>query len=53
MAVLHRSGRHNQIMQVAERLTDFDPATVDPEGEAYASVEEATRAHVEDIEPLI
>jgi hypothetical protein len=38
-------------MQVAERLTDFDPATVDPMGEAYASIEEATRAHVEGIEP--
>lgn len=51
MAVLHRSERHNQIMQVAERLTDFDPATVDPNREAYASVEEATRAHVEGVEP--
>lgn len=51
MAVLHRSDRHNQIMQVAERLTDFDPATVDPEREAYASIEAATAAHVEGIEP--
>lgn len=51
MAVLHRSNRHNQIMQLAERLTDFDPATVDPAGEAYASVEEATRAHVDGVEP--
>jgi hypothetical protein len=51
MAVLHRSGRHNQIMQVAERLTDFDPATVDPAGEAYASVEEAWSAHVDGVEP--
>jgi hypothetical protein len=51
MAVLHRSDRHNQIMQVAERLTDFDPATVDPNGEAYASVEEAWAAHVEGVEP--
>lgn len=51
MAVLHRSGRHNQIMQLAERLTDFDPGTVDPAGEAYASVEEATRAHVDGVEP--
>lgn len=51
MAVLHRSGRHNQIMQIAERLTSFDPAAVDPKGEAYASVEEATRAHLEGVEP--
>lgn len=51
MAVLHRSDRHNQIMQVAERLTDFDPATVDPDGVAYASVEDATRAHVQGLEP--
>jgi hypothetical protein len=51
MAVLHRSGRHNQIMQLAERLTGFDPATVDPKGEAYASVEEATRAHLDGVEP--
>lgn len=51
MAVLHRSGQHNQIMQVAERLTDFDPASVDPERDAYGSVEEAMRAHLEGEEP--
>lgn len=51
MAVLHRSDRHNQIMQLADRLTDFDPATVDPKGEAYASVEEAWAAHVDGVEP--
>ena len=51
MAVLHRSDAHNQIMQVAERLTGFDPASVDPDGVAYASVEEALRAHLEGIEP--
>lgn len=51
MAVLHREGRHNQIMQVAERLTDFDPASVDPDGVAYASLGDAIRAHVEGIEP--
>lgn len=51
MAVLHRSGHPNQIMQVAERLGAFDPFTLDPNGEAYASVEEATRAHAEGVEP--
>jgi hypothetical protein len=51
MAVLHRSGRHNQIMQVAERLTDFDPATVDPDGEAYDSIDQAWAAHVDGVEP--
>ena len=45
MAVLHRSGRHNQIMQVAERLGAFDPALVDPDRDAYGSVEEALAAH--------
>lgn len=45
MTVLHRSGEPNQIMQIAERLTDFDPATLDPNGEAYASIKEALAAH--------
>lgn len=51
MAVLHRSGQHNQIMQVAERLTDFDPASVDPDGVAYASIAEARAAHIDGKEP--
>jgi len=45
MAVLHRSGKPNQIMQVAERLGAFDPAAVDPDGDAYGSIREATAAH--------
>lgn len=45
MTVLHRSGQSNQIMQIAERLTDFDPASLDPAGEAYASIPEALAAH--------
>lgn len=53
MAVLHRSGQPNQIMQVAERLTDFDPGTVDPAREAYASIEDAKRAHLEGVEPQL
>lgn len=51
MAVLHRSNRHNQIMQIAERLTNFDPASVDPAGEAYASCEEALAVHIGGVEP--
>ncbi|NEI52701.1 hypothetical protein GR217_34345 [Rhizobium leguminosarum] len=45
MAVLHRSDRPNQIMQVASRISDFDPAALDPDGEAYQSLEEAMCAH--------
>lgn len=45
MAVLHRSGAPNQIMQVAERLTGFDAGMVDPAGEAYGSIAEAAAAH--------
>lgn len=51
MAVLHRSERPNQIMQLAERLSGIDAGTVDPDGQAYASVEEATLAHVKRVEP--
>lgn len=40
MAVLHRSGKPNQIMQVAERLGHLDPTTLDPKNEAYASLED-------------
>lgn len=45
MAVLHRSGRPNQIMQVAERFGHLDPTKLDPASEAYASIEDAERAH--------
>jgi hypothetical protein len=45
MAVLYRSGRDNQIMQVAERLLGYDAGQLDPRGEAYASVERAMAAH--------
>lgn len=36
---------------LAERVTDFDPGTVDPAGEAYGSVEEAWAAHIDGVEP--
>ena len=45
MAVLHREGRPNAIMQVAERLGEFDPALLDPKGEAYQTLDAARRAH--------
>jgi len=45
MAVLHREGRPNQIMQIAMRISDFDPAALDPKGEAYQSIDEALHAH--------
>lgn len=51
MAVLHRSGQPNQIMQVASRLGAIDLDAVDPDGTAYASLEEAARAHLEGVEP--
>ena len=44
MAVLHRSGRPNQIMQVAIRTGHLDPATLDPDGEAYDSIKDAMAA---------
>jgi hypothetical protein len=51
MAVLHRSGAPNQIMQLAMRLSGFDPSTVDPDGVAYQSIDEAKRAHLRGVEP--
>lgn len=38
IAVLHRSGKPNQIMQVAERLTGIDFDKYDPDGVAYDSI---------------
>lgn len=45
MAVLHRSDRPNQIMQVASRLGALDLDTLDPDGVAYSSWDEAVAAH--------
>ena len=50
MAVLHREGQANTIMQVAERLGYLDPETLDPDGEAYASIDEAQAAHSDIVE---
>jgi len=45
MAVLHRSGEPNQIMQVAQRLGHLDPTQLDPRREAFASWAAAVAAH--------
>jgi len=45
MAVLYRNGTPNQIMQVAERFGKLAPHTLDPEGEAYATILDARAAH--------
>lgn len=45
MALLHREGMPNQIMQVAERLGALDPDHLDPRDEAYSSFMEALDAH--------
>lgn len=51
MALLHRSRQHSQIMQVARRFGSLDVEALDPRGEAYGSLAEALRAHVQGIEP--
>jgi hypothetical protein len=54
LAVLWREAGErglNTIGQVAMRLGALDPATLDPEGEAYASWAEVLRAHVNGEEP--
>lgn len=45
MAVLYKSGMENQIMQMAMRLGELDPDTLDPDNEAYDSVTDAEQAH--------
>jgi hypothetical protein len=45
MALLHREGKPNQIMQIATRLGHLDPARLDPRQEAYASFAAAHAAH--------
>ena len=45
MAVLLRAGRPNQIMQVAERFGELDPSEIDPDHEAYETLEEMYAAH--------
>lgn len=45
MAILHHEGRPNQIMQVAQRLGQFDPEQLDPKNEAYETLRDALAAH--------
>lgn len=45
MAILHREGEPNQIMQVAQRLRALDPEALDPAGDAYATWADACAAH--------
>jgi len=45
MAILAKEGRPNQIMQVAERLGILRFDDIDPENEAYTSIEQAKNAH--------
>lgn len=45
MAVLHREGEPNQIMQIAERLGHLDPTALDPDDEAYRSWADVEQAH--------
>lgn len=44
MALLHRAGHPNQIMQVGERLGYFNPRELDIE-DTFASIEQAIEAH--------
>jgi hypothetical protein len=44
MSLLHRAGRHNQIMQIAERLGYFDPNKID-HSEVYSTIDDAIKAH--------
>lgn len=45
MAILMREGKPNQIMQVAQRLTNIDFSDLDPKREAYENWEEVLKAH--------
>ena len=51
MAILHREGRPNQIMQVSSRLGYMNLTHLDPDNEAYASMRDAIRAHRDGYEP--
>lgn len=44
MALLHREGRPNQIMQTAQRLIGYDPGVIDAQ-DVYASINAAIKAH--------
>lgn len=44
MSLLHRAGKPNQIMQVAQRLAGFDASGLD-HADVYATIEDAIEAH--------
>jgi hypothetical protein len=46
MAILHRNGTPNQIMQMGMRFNYLWPHELDPDGEAYATVLDARAAHM-------
>jgi hypothetical protein len=45
MAVLHREGLDNQIMQIAQRFGELDPTKLDPKGEVYENWQDVLMAH--------
>lgn len=51
MTVLHREKTPNQIMQVAQRLSGFNAADLDPDGHIYASIDDVLDAHLDGQEP--
>lgn len=52
MSILHREGRPNMIMQVAERLRHFNPDMLDPNGLAYDSIADALNDHcIDELKP--
>lgn len=44
MSLLSREGRDNQIMQVGQRLGEFDPSKLD-HTDVYGSIADAVKAH--------
>src|SRR3546814_5505772 len=45
MTVLHREGKPNQIMQVAERFGALDPSALEPDDDVYASWDDVVKGH--------
>lgn len=45
MIILHRENRHNDAMQIANRLGLWDPANLDMDAPVYATTDEAIRGN--------
>lgn len=45
MALLTREGKPNMIMRLGAAMGHLDPAALDPDGETYATLEEAVEEH--------